>query len=84
MIGWVSLTLSGPSAIADNTLSWLYYVNNILIGTPPATESLVLDVASDMLAINSDACVFCAGGTLFDPTLSSTYEVRFDTFNSPS
>jgi Eukaryotic aspartyl protease len=81
-LDWVSLTLSGPNAISDQTIDWYYYVNNVLIGTPPATESLVLDISSGALAVSSDDCVFCAGGTLFDPTLSSTYKVcGFDAYS---
>jgi Eukaryotic aspartyl protease len=81
-VDWVTLTLSGPNVIADNTLGWFYYVNNVLIGTPPATESLLLDVSSSTLAVSSDDCAFCAGGTLFDPTLSSTYKVcGFDAYS---
>ncbi|KAF9224515.1 acid protease [Gyrodon lividus] len=45
-----------------------------LIGTPPQEINLTVDVGSGLLVAYGYDCVLCAGPTLFDSSLSSTFE----------
>jgi hypothetical protein len=54
------------------------YVNAevpVSVGSPPQTVSMTVDLAGDLLAAWSTECAFCPGTTLFDPELSSTFNV---------
>lgn len=53
----------------------------VLVGTPPQQINLTVDVSTDALAIYGTDCILCAGTTLFDPSLSSTFKVC--TYSSP-
>jgi hypothetical protein len=51
-----------------------------LIGTPPQEINLTVGVYTGLLAAYGYDCVLCAGPTLFDSSLSSTFNVRTYTF----
>ena len=54
------------------------YVNAeapVLVGSPPQTISMTVNLAGDLLAAWSTYCPFCPGYTPFDPQLSSTFNV---------
>lgn len=56
----------------------------ILVGSPPQTVSMTVNLASDLLAAWSKECAFCPGYTLFNPELSSTFNVSFYALHSNS
>jgi len=47
----------------------------VLVGSPPQSISMTVDLAGDLLAAWSTDCAFCPGYTHFDPQLSSTFNV---------
>lgn len=47
-----------------------------LFGTPPQRMNLTVGVSSGFLATYGSDCILCAGTTMFDPSLSSTFKVR--------
>ncbi|KIJ24489.1 hypothetical protein M422DRAFT_274717 [Sphaerobolus stellatus SS14] len=78
LLGWVRLPVSGPdnfSLVANDLGANLYYVNNILLGTPPVPLSMALDASSSSFIVNSENCIFCDGsdGSFFDPSLSTSF-----------
>ncbi|KAN0097966.1 Aspartic peptidase domain containing protein [Tylopilus felleus] len=56
----------------------------VLVGTPPQQINLTVDVSTDALAIYGTDCILCAGTTLFDPSLSSTFKTNNTFWGSPS
>ncbi|KIJ36952.1 hypothetical protein M422DRAFT_260576 [Sphaerobolus stellatus SS14] len=73
--GWVRLPMFGPGNFSNEDSSAnLYYVNNILLGTPPASLSLPLDASSPSFIVNSESCILCGGSDdFFDSSLSTSF-----------
>ncbi|KIJ36959.1 hypothetical protein M422DRAFT_260590 [Sphaerobolus stellatus SS14] len=81
--GWVRLPTSGPDNFNSSDPSAnLYYVNNILLGTPPAPLYIHLDISSPSFTVNSESCMFCGDGNFFDSSLSTTFVSLNETVES--
>ncbi|KIJ24487.1 hypothetical protein M422DRAFT_785861 [Sphaerobolus stellatus SS14] len=67
--------MSGPGNFSNEDPSAnLYYVNNILFGTPPASLSLSLDASSPSFIVKSESCILCGGSDdFFDSSLSTSF-----------
>ena len=62
-----------PKQMTDT--DYVYTEVPVLVGSPPQTVSMTVNIAGDFLAAWSTDCVFCPGYTPFDPQLSSTFSV---------
>ncbi|KIJ24480.1 hypothetical protein M422DRAFT_274706 [Sphaerobolus stellatus SS14] len=70
--------MSGPDDFTSNDPDLganLYYVNNILLGTPPASLYMSLDASFPDFIVSSESCILCSGSdsSFFDPSLSTTF-----------
>lgn len=72
-VAWATLPMNVvPYLTEDN---YIPVTVPTLVGTPPQQMNLTVDVAfGDLLTYGSD-CILCAGTTMFDPLLSSTFKV---------
>ncbi|XP_026194482.1 aspartyl protease family protein 1 [Cyclospora cayetanensis] len=54
--------------------SYAYYFLDVMVGTPPQRESVILDTGSSLLAFPCSGCEYCGThlDSLFNPALSST------------
>ncbi|KAG6375191.1 aspartic peptidase domain-containing protein [Boletus reticuloceps] len=48
----------------------------VLVGTPPQQMNLTVDVSAGLIAAYGSDCILCAGTTMFDPSLSSTFKTN--------
>ena len=63
------------SYLTDNIDVYISSTVPALVGTPPQQMNLTVDVSSGLLATYASDCILCAGTTMFDPSLSSTFKV---------
>jgi len=70
---WVTLNMTVPKQMTD--MEYVYAEAPVLVGSPPQTVSMTVNLAGGILAAWSTDCDFCPGYTTFDPQLSSTLNV---------
>lgn len=71
-VAWATLPMNVAPYLMDD-----YIPSTVpaLVGTPPQQMNLTVDVSSGLLLTYGSDCILCAGTTMFDPSLSSTFKV---------
>jgi len=72
---WISIPLKAPDSLSPIVEAQNLYYLEILVGSQSVPQPCGLDLAVDNLAISANDCSFCPGHDLFDPSLSSSYQV---------
>ncbi|KAF8554665.1 acid protease [Imleria badia] len=71
---WATLQLNVVPYLSEN--SYVPSTVPVLVGTPPQQMNLTVDLSSGTLATYSSDCILCAGSTMFDQSLSSTFKTN--------
>lgn len=71
---WATLPMNVPPYLSED--AYIPSTVPVLVGTPPQQINLTVDMSSGFLATYGSDCILCAGTTMFDPSLSSTFRVR--------
>ncbi|KAG9309849.1 aspartic peptidase domain-containing protein [Chiua virens] len=71
---WASLPMTVAPYLTEN--SYIPSTVPVLVGTPPQQVNLTVDVSSAILATFGSDCILCAGSTMFNPDLSSTFKTN--------
>ncbi|KAH0839481.1 aspartic peptidase domain-containing protein [Lanmaoa asiatica] len=79
-VAWATL----PMNVAPYLSEGAYIPSTVpaLVGTPPQQVNLTVGVASGLLATYASDCILCAGTTMFDPSLSSTFKTNGNSWDS--
>lgn len=74
-VSWVSLPLDAPQQLSDDQSDPLHYVD-VFVGSANHLSSLAVSLGDYLSVIMAAQCFFCPGTDLYDPTQSTTVEVR--------
>lgn len=67
--------MDAPQQLSDNQFDLLHYVN-VSVGSTNHLTNLAVSLGDWVSAILAAQCFFCPGTDLYDPTQSTSFQVR--------